>query len=147
LGKGKRLIVLHAGTRSEGLIDGCDLVLLAKSKDGDYHQEMNSVVFLEWFENQLMPALKNPSLVVLDNASYHNVKTEDTVCPNFGQKKAVLQNYLTFLFLLLIPKKFFVIFPKAPYVSSLASFNRKVVLFLATKPLTCASVERGFMFV
>ena len=56
---------------------------------------MNSVVFLELFENQLMPALKNPRLVVLDNASYHNVKTEDTVCPNFSQKKAVLQNYLT----------------------------------------------------
>jgi hypothetical protein len=87
-GIGKRLIVLHAGTRS----DGCDLVFLAKSKDGDYHQEMNSVIFLEWFENQLMPALKNPSLVVLDNASYHNVKTEVTVCPNFSQKKAVLQN-------------------------------------------------------
>jgi hypothetical protein len=43
------------------LIDGCDLVFLDKSKDGDYHQEMNSVVFLEWFENQLMPAQKNPS--------------------------------------------------------------------------------------
>jgi hypothetical protein len=42
-----------------------------------------------------MPALKNPSLVVLDNASYHNVKSEDTVCPNFSQKKAVLQNNLT----------------------------------------------------
>ena len=55
---------------------------------------MNSVVFLEWFENPLMPALKNPNLVVLDNASYHNVKTEDTVCSNFSQKKAVLQNYL-----------------------------------------------------
>jgi hypothetical protein len=38
---------------------------------------------------------KNPTLVVLDNANYHNVKTEDTVCPNFSQKKAVLQNYLT----------------------------------------------------
>jgi hypothetical protein len=50
---------------------------------------------IKWFENQLMPALKNPSLVVLDNASYYNVKTEDTVCPNFSQKKAVLQNYLT----------------------------------------------------
>jgi transposase len=59
-------------------------VFLAKPKDGDYHQEMNSVVFLEWFENQLMPALKNPSLVVLD-----------TVCPNFSHKKAVLKNYLT----------------------------------------------------
>ena len=39
--------------------------------------------------------MKNPSLVVLDNASYHNVKTEDTVCPKFSPKKAVLQNYLT----------------------------------------------------
>ena len=68
-GKGKRLIVLHACTRSEGLIDICDLVFLAKSKDSDYHQEMNSVVFLEWSENQWMAALKNPSLVMLDNAS------------------------------------------------------------------------------
>jgi hypothetical protein len=32
---------------------------------------------------------------VLDNASYHNVKTEDTVCPHFSQIKAVLQSYLT----------------------------------------------------
>ena len=55
---------------------------------------MNSVVFLEWFENQLMPALKNPSFVLLDNVSNHNVKTEDTVCPNFCQKKAVVQSYL-----------------------------------------------------
>jgi hypothetical protein len=45
-------------------IDGCDLVFLAKAKDGDHHQEMNSVVFLEWFENQLMPALKNPSYII-----------------------------------------------------------------------------------
>ena len=70
-------------------------MFLAKSKDGDYHQEMHSVVFLEWSENQLMPALINPSLIVFDNASYHNVKTEDTVCPHFSQKKGVLQNYLT----------------------------------------------------
>jgi hypothetical protein len=45
------------------------------------------------------------------HASYHNVKTEDTVCPNFSQKKAVLQNYIlhntTFPFLLLIPKKYY----------------------------------------
>ena len=35
----------------------------------------------------------------------------------------------------------FVIFPKVAYVSSLASFNRKVVLFLATKPLTCGHIN------
>jgi transposase len=39
---------------------------------------MKSFVFLEWFKNQLMPALKNPSLVVLDNASYHNVNHPGT---------------------------------------------------------------------
>jgi hypothetical protein len=57
-----------------------------------------------------MAALKNASLVVLDNASYHNVKTEDTVCPNLSQKKAVLQNYLTqhsIPFQLLIPKEYY----------------------------------------
>jgi hypothetical protein len=71
---------------------------------------LTSVVYLEWFENQLMPALKNPSLFVLDNASYHNVKTEDTVCPNFTKKKLFSKTILhntTFLFLLLIPKKLF----------------------------------------
>jgi transposase len=70
------------------------LVFLAKSKDGDYHQEMNRPTFLNWFENQLMPALKSPSVIVLDNASYH-IKTEETVVPNFNQRKAVLQDYLS----------------------------------------------------
>jgi hypothetical protein len=56
---------------------------------------MNGPTFLNWFENQLMPALKSPSVIVLDNASYHNIKTEETVVPNFNQRKAVLQDYLS----------------------------------------------------
>jgi hypothetical protein len=35
-------------------------------------------------------ALKSPSVIVLDNASYHNIKTEETVVPSFNQRKAVL---------------------------------------------------------
>ena len=42
-----------------------------------------------------MPALKSPSVIVLDNASYHNIKIEETVVPNFNQRKAVLQDYLS----------------------------------------------------
>jgi uncharacterized protein YjbK len=42
-----------------------------------------------------MPALKSPSVMVLDNASYHNIKTEETVVPNFNQRKAVFQDYLS----------------------------------------------------
>ena len=75
-GKGKRLIVVHAGNREEGLIDRCDLVFLAKAKDGDYHQEMNGPTFLNWFVN--LKSIKNPSVIVLENASYH-IKTKETV--------------------------------------------------------------------
>jgi hypothetical protein len=32
-----------------------DLVFLTKAKDGDYHQEMNRFIFLNWLENQLRP--------------------------------------------------------------------------------------------
>ena len=35
----------------------------------------------------------------------------------------------------------FEIFPKVAYVSSLTSLNQKVVLFLATKSLTCAHIN------
>ena len=82
---------MHAGNREEGLIDWCDLVFLAKAKDGDYHQEMNGPTFINWFENQLMPALKSPSVIVLDNAS----NPGETVVPNFNKRKAVLQNYIS----------------------------------------------------
>jgi hypothetical protein len=43
----------------------------------------------------LIPALRSPSVIVLDNASYHNIKTEEIVVPNFNQRKAVLQDYLS----------------------------------------------------
>jgi hypothetical protein len=109
-GKGKHFIGLHAGTRSEGLIYGSDLVFLAKSKDGDYHQEMNSVVFLEWFENLLMPALKYHSSVVLDNASYQMLKQKIQCAQILVRKKLFSKTILhntTFFFLLLIPKKYY----------------------------------------
>ena len=86
---------MHAGNREEGLIDRCDLVFLAKAKDGDYHQETNEPTFLNGLENQLMPALKSQSVIILDNASYHNIKPEETVVPNFNQRKAILQDYLS----------------------------------------------------
>ena len=84
-GKGKRLIVLHAGSK-DGFVEGMDLVFEGK-KGGDYHQEMNTKVFLEWFE-RLCTALPGPSCIVLDNASYHNARTDDTICPTSATRKA-----------------------------------------------------------
>lgn len=70
-----------------------DLVFEGK-KQGDYHTEMNSTVFLEWFERLCM-ALNEPSCIVLDNASYHNTRTDDTISPTSSAKKAELQAWLT----------------------------------------------------
>ena len=43
-GKGRRLVILRASTRSKGLIEVCDLVFETKKYDGDYHSEMNGQV-------------------------------------------------------------------------------------------------------
>ena len=90
-GKGKRLIILHAGCEY-GFISNMQLVFEGK-KSGDYHSEMNSHVFLEWFE-RLCVSLPGPSCIVLDNASYHNVRTENTIAPTTASLKATMQNWL-----------------------------------------------------
>ncbi|KAJ8914851.1 hypothetical protein NQ315_014864 [Exocentrus adspersus] len=46
-GKGKRLIILHAGSE-EGFVEDSLLVFEGK-KSGDYHEEMNANVFEKWF--------------------------------------------------------------------------------------------------
>ena len=43
-----------------------------KKTTGDYHDEMNSNHFEEWFHDKLLSNLNNNSLVVMDNALYHS---------------------------------------------------------------------------
>ena len=86
-GKGTRLIVLHTGCRETGFIPGCDLVFIGKDVDGDYHREMNAQVFMDWFRNTLLPALKEPSVIVMDNASYHNTRAGDCKSPTSASRK------------------------------------------------------------
>jgi hypothetical protein len=51
-GKGKRLIVLHAGNREEGLIDRCDLVFLA-NMNGPFNNATVKIIksFLSFFRS------------------------------------------------------------------------------------------------
>jgi transposase len=71
-GKGGRIIVIHAGT-SEGFVKNALYVFRSK-KEGDYHREMNSVAFKEWFQ-VLLQNLKPNSIIVMDNAPYHSVQS------------------------------------------------------------------------
>jgi len=53
----------------------------------DYHGDMNGEMFLKWVEEKLIPNLEEPSLIVMDNASYHSMELEKqpTTCWNKKQ--------------------------------------------------------------
>lgn len=92
LDEGKRFIVLHAGSRN-GFVDGAEMVFASANKSGDYHGNMNGEMFGEWLQTKLLPALEAPSVVVLDNASYHSVQGSR----NFFQIVRPILNYLQYI--------------------------------------------------
>lgn len=95
-GKGQRLIVLHAGSKEVGFIPDCQLVFKSISTDNrDYHCEMNSEIFQEWLLNRLLPALDRPSCIVMDNASYHNIKSDSSKVPTSSSRKSEITAWLS----------------------------------------------------
>jgi hypothetical protein len=70
-GKGERLIIVNAITES-GWVSGAKLVFKGTRKTGDYHGQMNWEFFKKWFTEMLLPNIPNNSLIIMDNASYHN---------------------------------------------------------------------------
>ena len=95
-GKGSRLItcILHAGSEN-GWINGADLVFQSKKATGDYHDEMTSEHFEEWFHDSfsLMPNIPANSLIVMDNAPYHSRRLEPV--PTMSSRKQIMQDWLT----------------------------------------------------
>ena len=83
-GKGKRLIVLHAGWE-KGWISEAELVFVGEKDSGDYHKEMNISHFMEWFEKNLAQLPKTVNHCT-DNAKYHNAVIEKI--PTKSTKKA-----------------------------------------------------------
>lgn len=92
-GKGPRMIIVHAITK-DGWIDGAELVFEAKKRTGDYHGQMNWENFSRWFSNQLLPNIPANSLIIMDNAPYHNAVSE-TSFPTPKSRKEQLCNWLT----------------------------------------------------
>lgn len=90
-GKGERLIILHAGSE-EGWVKDADDVFRAKSNTGDYHNEMNILHFMDWFTNKLLPNIPPQSLIILDNAKYHNGVVEKI--PTKSSTKKVMKEWL-----------------------------------------------------
>ena len=92
-GEGERFVVIAGGT-TDGFVEDSFLCYQAKTKQGDYHGEMNGELFLRWLTTHLLPSLPEPSVIVLDNAPYHNILVEDSRCPTTATKKADLIRWL-----------------------------------------------------
>ncbi|CAI6373996.1 unnamed protein product [Macrosiphum euphorbiae] len=86
-GKGKRLIVVHIGS-AEGFVEGGLLCIESKKNTADYHDEMNGDTFYDWFCG-ILPKLKNNSVIVMDNASYHSVKLDPIPTMTWKKDKIV----------------------------------------------------------
>lgn len=91
-GKGERLIIVNA-IMATGWVKGAELVFMANRKTGDYHGQMNWDNFSRWFEDQLLPNIPKESLIIMDNAKYHNVQAQGPFSDK-NPTKEMLRNWL-----------------------------------------------------
>lgn len=91
LSKGSRLIIVHAGNEN-GFVKNAKLKFLSGRKTGDYHDDMNFENYQKWIREKLIPNLPSNSVLVIDNAPYHNVQLNRA--PTSNSRKAEMVNWL-----------------------------------------------------
>lgn len=91
-GKGERLIILNAITPN-GWVPGVKLVFKSTRKTGDYHGQMNWELLKKWFTEMQLTNIPKNSLIIMDNAPYHNVLSEHSP-PTPQSSKAKIKDWL-----------------------------------------------------
>lgn len=91
ISKGQRAVIIHAGSEA-GFVPNALLVFKSGIKSGDYHDDMNFNNYEKWLRTQLMPNLPPRSVVVVDNASYHNKQYD--AAPTSNSRKSEMQAWL-----------------------------------------------------
>lgn len=91
-GKGDRLIIMNAMT-CQGWVPQAKVVFKSTKKTGDYHGQMNADLFQKWFSDKLLPNIPKNSLIVMDNASYHNALASGSA-PTSACTKAAIKSWL-----------------------------------------------------
>jgi len=92
-GKGERLIIINAITK-DGWVPEAKLVFKSTRKTGDYHGQVNGDLFHKWFTEKLLPNIPEHSLIILDNATYHNLLTAGSA-PTPHCSKSKMLSWLT----------------------------------------------------
>ena len=89
---GERMIILHAGY-NEGFEPNAEVVFRALSFSGDYHRKMSHKMIVCWLEDKLVPNLPPKCVLVMDNATYHNVQVDKR--PLMATTKHLIKEWLT----------------------------------------------------
>lgn len=90
--KGSRIIIIHAGGEM-GFVPNCLTMWKSTSSTGDFHNEMNSTNFTKWLKDKCIPNLPPRSVLVLDNAPYHNIQIDKP--PTSNSTKSQMIAWLT----------------------------------------------------
>ena len=80
------------GKKAGSWIQNANLAFQGNTATGEYHYETNINHFMEWFEQQLLPNIPAYSVIVLDNAKYHNAVVERK--PTTNTRKTDIQEWL-----------------------------------------------------
>ncbi|GBP24484.1 hypothetical protein EVAR_20808_1 [Eumeta japonica] len=91
LSKGNRLVIVHAGGEAS-FVSNAFLTFKTGAKSDDYYDNMNLENYERWLRTKLIPNLPPNSVVVVDNASYHNKQLD--AAPTSTTKKANMQTWL-----------------------------------------------------
>lgn len=92
-GKGERLIIINAITK-DGWVENAKVIFKSTRKTGDYHGQMNFYLFKKWFVDQLLPNIPAQSIIIMDNAPYHNVLSESSAPIATSSKKNIQSWFL-----------------------------------------------------
>lgn len=88
---GQRWVMVHAGSE-DGFVEGAGLLFKAKSKKGDYHDEMDGNNFTKYLKEKLLPNMPENSILVMDNASYHSMQLDKA--PTTANRKADIKIWM-----------------------------------------------------
>ena len=92
-GVGRRIIVNDLGCE-DGFL-GCGECFVGVKNSADYHNEMNGIHFERWWVDEVLPALPQKAVVVVDAAKYHSRCTEESKSPTTQWRKKEIQDWLT----------------------------------------------------
>ncbi len=89
-GKGERLIIINAITKL-GWVSNSKLVFKSTKRTGDYHGQMNFELFRKWFSEMLLPNIPDNSLIIMDNAPYHNTLSDHSAPTPLCSKNKIIK--------------------------------------------------------